>query len=123
MMTTPADLYAGSAYAKHCARERRGTARLAEFRKSVRVPGYCSSGRAWLDPRRRHERGNIAARLAASSQRGRTGGQSQIRLRSGLEISDIGVFRKAGRAWATLPAELQRDYQTGQPLRDEHGKR
>ena len=37
-----------------------------------------------------------------------------------LEISDIAVFEKDGRRWATLPSVMMRDYE-GQ-LKDERGK-
>lgn len=45
-------------------------------------------------------------------------GRAQVRLPIGLEISDIGVFEKAGRWWAQLPAEIMRDFATGSPLTD-----
>ena len=48
-------------------------------------------------------------------------GKAKIRLPNQLEISDIGIFEKDGRRWATLPAEVMRDY-SGQPLKDNQGK-
>lgn len=48
-------------------------------------------------------------------------GRAAVRLPSGLEISDIGIFAKDGRRWAQLPAEMMRD-RDGQPLKDERGK-
>lgn len=41
---------------------------------------------------------------------------------AGLEISDIAVFEKGGRAWCQLPAEPMRDYATGELLKDAAGK-
>jgi hypothetical protein len=48
-------------------------------------------------------------------------GRAKVRLPIGLEISDIGIFRKDGRTWATFPAEPQRDA-SGQIIKDSNGK-
>jgi hypothetical protein len=48
-------------------------------------------------------------------------GKGKVLLPCGLEISDVAVFEKDGRQWATLPAELLRDM-GGQPLKDSAGK-
>jgi hypothetical protein len=48
-------------------------------------------------------------------------GRAHIRLPSGLEIADVGIFQKDGRRWAQLPAEAMRD-RTGELLKDERGK-
>jgi hypothetical protein len=48
-------------------------------------------------------------------------GRARVRLPSGLEIADIGIFRKDGRAWAQLPAEPMRN-QHGEVLKDDRGK-
>ena len=49
-------------------------------------------------------------------------GKAKVRLPNGLEIAEIRIFHKDGRAWTQLPSEPLRDYTTGQPLKDEHGK-
>jgi hypothetical protein len=48
-------------------------------------------------------------------------GKVKILLPNGLEISDVAVFEKDGRRWATLPSQVIRDY-SGQPLKDNQGK-
>jgi hypothetical protein len=48
-------------------------------------------------------------------------GRARIRLPSGLEISDVGIFVKDGRFWAQLPAQQQRDAE-GRLITDERGK-
>lgn len=48
-------------------------------------------------------------------------GKARIWLPCGLEISDVAVFEKDGRRWATLPSEPQRG-QDGQPIKDDRGK-
>jgi len=46
----------------------------------------------------------------------------KIRLPNRLEISDVAIFVKDGKRWAALPSEVQRDYTTGQPVKDENGR-
>jgi hypothetical protein len=46
-------------------------------------------------------------------------GRAKVRLPIGLEIAEIGIFKKDGRKWAQLPSEMLRDYQTGQPIKDD----
>jgi len=48
-------------------------------------------------------------------------GRATVLLPSGLQIADIGIFRKDGRSWAQLPSEAMRDAD-GQPLKDDRGK-
>ena len=44
-------------------------------------------------------------------------GRATVLLPSGLQISDIGIFRKDGEAWSQLPSEPMRDAE-GQILKD-----
>src|SRR5262249_15317371 len=48
-------------------------------------------------------------------------GRATVLLPSGLQISDIGIFRKDGQAWAQMPSESMRDMD-GQLLKDERAK-
>jgi len=48
-------------------------------------------------------------------------GRAKVRLRNGLEISDIGIFQRGDDRWAALPSEQIRDT-SGQVIRDERGK-
>jgi hypothetical protein len=48
-------------------------------------------------------------------------GRVRIRLPCRLEISDVGVFEKAGVRGAQLPAEMMRDA-TGMVVKDDRGK-
>lgn len=48
-------------------------------------------------------------------------GRAKVRLPSGLEISDIGVFVKADRVWAQLPSQIMRD-RDGKPVTGVDGK-
>jgi hypothetical protein len=48
-------------------------------------------------------------------------GRAAVLLPSGLQVSDIGIFRKDDRRWAQLPSELMRDA-GGAVLKDERGK-
>src|SRR5215468_5474376 len=48
-------------------------------------------------------------------------GRATVLLPSGLQISDIGIFRKDGQAWSQMPSEPMRDAD-GQLLKDERGK-
>ena len=48
-------------------------------------------------------------------------GRATVLLPSGLQISDIGIFRKDGQAWSQLPSEPMRDAD-GQLLKDDRGK-
>src|SRR3954451_3782020 len=48
-------------------------------------------------------------------------GRATVLLPIGLQIGDIGIFRKENEAWSQLPSEAMRDA-AGQPLKDERGK-
>lgn len=48
-------------------------------------------------------------------------GRATVLLPSGLQISEIGIFRKDGEAWSQLPSEPMRDV-NGQIIKDERGK-
>ncbi len=48
-------------------------------------------------------------------------GRAKVALPSGLEIADIGVFSKAGRKWAQLPAQMMRA-SDGKPIAGNDGK-
>jgi len=49
-------------------------------------------------------------------------GRADIQLPNGLQISDIGLFRRDdGARWAQMPSEIVRDAD-GQPLKDDRGR-
>lgn len=53
--------------------------------------------------------------------RGALLGRAKVLLPCGLEIADIGLFRKEGQTWAQLPSEAMRDA-AGQVIKDDRGK-